>query len=493
MKTAAGFVSALVPVLLLTVSCQGGGSQPVDLPGVPPNEEVDNEPDPADETSDVARCAQQRVNVDIASAAMEEQFDAAIHLSTQDRDTVEVTDRFDSVISTSLAIYEIERALRLQAVCHASADPPQSTIGLETQVNKYERSRQLLQHGCPTHLLDVDFGCGTISDADIETRCVETLEATGIDCGYLEVGVVKISECYPALDESREAFSRYNEALEGLADEQDNAWLKHDTFGEHDPAYLGVLWFAFDEAAAANLAVDSAFTQIINCFTHLGLAADASAHRVGADDYRTDWVEIQKVCYETYEALGYDCERLSVVPKSGQPNISNEPMPTITTWRVSSSGRSASVDATWHNREAPYENTRASLAVRCSNGGELDVLFVVEAGPLSGQWIDNRIPVGYGFYPAGWDDLSDAEQDAWRADNPQHIENWTGDKKSIAAFQPDEHHDEFIHALVDDQHEEVALLVKQSDNTTFGGFHFLTTGSYDHIRAVTEECGWVWS
>ena len=172
------------------------------------------------------------------------------------------------------------------------------------------------------------------------------------------------------------------------------------------------------------------------------------------------------------------------------------PTTSTTSWEVpywDSGALLTAVDAAYHDREYPYEEDWASLVVRCSTTGQVDVFFAVESGYLSGQREQaNRIPVVYQFYPVGWLSWSDAALDAWHDNNPLSVEYWYESDSNTAGFQPDHQIKRFINSLVDNTHEDVHLAVMQWDDTWFGAFWFPTAESYDHIRTVTEECGWTW-
>ena len=203
--------------------------------------------------------------------------------------------------------------------------------------------------------------------------------------------------------------------------------------------------------------------------------------------------------YETYANIpsaGVCGTTPQTTTTSGGPTINTGT--TATDWSAPSidvDGLDTWVAAVWHNREYPYENTPAWLGVWCSSTGELYVYFQVESGYLAGQSDhDDRIPVSHWFLPVEWFSWNDAERAAWFDNNPASVEYWGDSTDNLAAFQPDHQIERFINSLVDDTHEDLLLLsVKQFDDTSFGSFAFPTTGSYDSIRTVTEECGWTWS
>ncbi len=199
--------------------------------------------------------------------------------------------------------------------------------------------------------------------------------------------------------------------------------------------------------------------------------------------------------YETYANM----PSAGVCGTTPATTTTTNPGTSTTSWeaprRHSSGVLRTWVAAVWHNREYPYENTPAWLQVSCFSTGELYVYFEVESGYLAGQSDhDDRIPVSHWFLPVRWLSWSDAEQAAWFDNNPASVEYWYESDLNRSAFQPDHQIEGFINSLVDDTHEDIFLLsVKQFDDTSFGSFVFSTTGSYDHIRTVTEECGWTWS
>ncbi len=201
--------------------------------------------------------------------------------------------------------------------------------------------------------------------------------------------------------------------------------------------------------------------------------------------------------YETYANVP-SAGVCGTAPATTTTGPVTNPGTTTTAWvapsRSSTGELLTAVDADWHNREYPYDRDWASLVVRCSTSGYVDVYFVVESGYLAGPWdLDDRIPVVNRFLPVGWLSLSDAARDAWTDNNPVSGEYWYESTDNKGAWQPWDQVEGFINSLVDNTHEGVLTNVYQFDDTLFGGFHFPTTGSYDHIRTVTEECGWTWS
>ncbi len=149
------------------------------------------------------------------------------------------------------------------------------------------------------------------------------------------------------------------------------------------------------------------------------------------------------------------------------------------------------VDAEYHTREYPYEDTWASLVVVCSADGEVDIYLAVESGYLAGQYLhDNRIPVTYVFLPYESTDWDSTRQQTYVNDHGI-LSYWSESTTNRAAFLPDEFKEDFVNSAT--ASGVLALFVTNFDDSSFGTFGFNMQGSYEHLRAVTEECGWTWS
>lgn len=141
--------------------------------------------------------------------------------------------------------------------------------------------------------------------------------------------------------------------------------------------------------------------------------------------------------------------------------------------------------------EFPYEGIEATLMVSCYNG-ILGVFFFVESGYLAGQYLlQDRIPGGYVFLPKEYFKWDQSTQDAFADEVPSVIGMWGETSDNMGAYLPDEQRVDFINQAVNSDY--VLLNFHNFDRSHFGAFLFPLDGAYQHIRPVTEECGWTWS
>ena len=154
-------------------------------------------------------------------------------------------------------------------------------------------------------------------------------------------------------------------------------------------------------------------------------------------------------------------------------------------------GRIAGVSAYVHTRGFPHEESVDWLYVRCDQEG-FDVYLSVEQGYLAGQIFQNNgIPVGYAFLPAdffSWDETS--QRDFIAANREQSL--WRESTDNLAAFLPVDLQVDFVNAAVNADNGWLLISIENWDGSGFGVFIFSLVNAYDHIRPVTEECGWTW-
>lgn len=151
------------------------------------------------------------------------------------------------------------------------------------------------------------------------------------------------------------------------------------------------------------------------------------------------------------------------------------------------------VNHRWHDRAYPYENDNAWLTVECSDDGLLSVYLLVGNGYLAANVWTDRIKGGYVFLPAGFFGWNRLDQEAWYSAYGVANVAWIESTDNKRAFLPDHFFEGFLNAAADDEHAYVDIWLEQFDGTWFGSFFFPTTGSHQHIRTVTEACGWTWS
>ena len=155
-------------------------------------------------------------------------------------------------------------------------------------------------------------------------------------------------------------------------------------------------------------------------------------------------------------------------------------------------GRAAGVPVYVHTRGFPYEDSDGWLFVRCDQG-RTDVFISVEEGHLAGQiFHNNRIPVGYAFLPAdyfSWDETR--QSDVIAANRKTGL--WGESNDNRAAFLPPDQQVDFINTAVADDNSWLMISIENWDGSDFGIFVFSLVDAYDHIRPVTEQCGWTWN
>ena len=148
------------------------------------------------------------------------------------------------------------------------------------------------------------------------------------------------------------------------------------------------------------------------------------------------------------------------------------------------------VDASWHNRPSPHEDSAVELVVRCSSDGtDLDVFFWFDGGNLEGD-ADGDIPVAHVFLPEGFSEWGSERQRDYVTDN-RSDNLWGESTNNRAAFLPLRFHEDFLNDAV--AHDSVLIRAWNPDDTVFGMMAFSLEGAYTHIKAVTERCGWTWT
>ena len=149
------------------------------------------------------------------------------------------------------------------------------------------------------------------------------------------------------------------------------------------------------------------------------------------------------------------------------------------------------VEAAWHDRTSPYDNTVPSLNAVCGRDGAVDIFLWLEAGYLAGQYrLDNRIPVTYVIFPYDWVNWDQQRRqshfDAHAVDTLWH-ESTTNE----SAFLPASGIEAFVNSATNPG--ELLMIVEDFDGDEFGRFLFDTHGLDGSLRAVTRQCGWKWT
>jgi len=160
-------------------------------------------------------------------------------------------------------------------------------------------------------------------------------------------------------------------------------------------------------------------------------------------------------------------------------------------WRETSSGLLVtSVEADFHTRSAPYEDSEAYLTVQCGEG-DVSVFLDISEGVLTGQpSLQGRLQVAHVF-------LTPAElrSSAWPADFADRATfyDWEVSVDNTGAFMPDGHEEDFINTLTRSSWGGVAVVVWDSEDEIFGTFLFTSSDAERQIRPVTESCDWIWT
>ena len=162
--------------------------------------------------------------------------------------------------------------------------------------------------------------------------------------------------------------------------------------------------------------------------------------------------------------------------------------PTRWTSSIEEGDRHAWVDADWHTRPSPYEDSKVSLVVRCQNDGTLDVYFWFDEGRIEG--LNGRVSAAHIFLPEGFSEWGSERQQEYVAANRVDVE-WHESTTSQAAFLPGRLHEDFLNDAV--KNDAVLIRAWDHDNSDLGLMAFSLEDAYRHIRPVTEECGWTWS
>ena len=185
----------------------------------------------------------------------------------------------------------------------------------------------------------------------------------------------------------------------------------------------------------------------------------------------------------------------SVAAVAAECGLNGSDTPPLTslweTGRFNDGSRYASVEAVYHDRAWPYENTWASMVVTCGYDGLLDVYFVVESGFLAGQYRHNdKIPVAYMFTPRDYSTWDKARADAYRSENLV-LSYWHESTTNDSAFAAESDVAALANGLAFE--EQFTIQVYNFDDQPFGFFVFDVSGGYQHIRTISEACGWTWT
>lgn len=160
------------------------------------------------------------------------------------------------------------------------------------------------------------------------------------------------------------------------------------------------------------------------------------------------------------------------------------------TYRSSDGELVAYVDAHYVDRDFPYDNTWASLIVRCSRRFEVETFVTVESGYLAANVWTDEISVVYIFIPEEWREWDEDTRSRYTKENV-YSEGWEESTANRSAFLSSGNAEDFLNEAVNAY--DLHLVVKNFDDSEFGRFSFNMEGAYEPIRAVTEECGWTWS
>ncbi len=139
----------------------------------------------------------------------------------------------------------------------------------------------------------------------------------------------------------------------------------------------------------------------------------------------------------------------------------------------------ASLKAIAQDRQWSYLTSPTYLTIRCINKTELEVIFWVESGLLSGIFdpsspFHNRIPVVYRF-----------------GTRTGPIEEpWLESQENRAAFLPQELLSAFVDNLLASEGEQIVMRVWNYNGEEFGTFEFVSRGVAHNVEPVLESCRW---
>ena len=149
------------------------------------------------------------------------------------------------------------------------------------------------------------------------------------------------------------------------------------------------------------------------------------------------------------------------------------------------------VEATWHNRAFPYDDTVPTLRAVCKRNGDVDIFLDLESGYLVGQYLlDGRIPVTYVFFPYGWDSWDQQRLQTY-SDEHSVVAYWDEATSNEQAFLPYRLNESFVNSAINPG--ELLMIVDDYSGDEFGRFLFDMHGLSEPLSAVTEECGWAWN
>ncbi len=160
-------------------------------------------------------------------------------------------------------------------------------------------------------------------------------------------------------------------------------------------------------------------------------------------------------------------------------------------WRQSSSGHLFTrVEADFHTRPQPYEDSKAYLGVQCINT-DLDVYLDIGEGVFAERSdLQGRVRVAHVF-------LTPAElrSNDWPSDFSERATfySWEVSSNRMTAFMPDGYEEDFINTLTRSGQGGVAVVVWDSEDEIFGTFRFISSDAKRQIRPVTESCDWTWT
>ena len=142
------------------------------------------------------------------------------------------------------------------------------------------------------------------------------------------------------------------------------------------------------------------------------------------------------------------------------------------------------VNADWHTRPAPYEDSTVSLVVLCRDGS-LSVYLWFDEGRIDGDE-NGEIPVAHVFIPEGFSEWGSERQREYVADHRVDA-RWHESTANQSVFLPEDLRRGFLDDMA--SHDAVLAQAWNADNTIFGLMSFSLEGASAHIGPVADQCG----
>ena len=143
----------------------------------------------------------------------------------------------------------------------------------------------------------------------------------------------------------------------------------------------------------------------------------------------------------------------------------------------------AFVDADWHTRPTPYEDSMVGLVVRCQDGS-LSVYIWFDEGRIDGD-ANEKISVVHVFIPEGFSEWGSERQREYIADHRVDA-RWHESTTNQSVFLPENLRNGFLGDMA--SHDAVLVQAWNADNTVFGLMSFPLNGSHEHINPVEDQC-----